>query len=94
MIDGRIAETVNVTDDIGTVLYMCWSKKKIIIEPNSIQILWVSTQYFISKSTVKFGGIFLGCHISYFKSSHPKINFALLLFFKAMNNMYNVLQEK
>lgn len=93
MIDGSIAGTVNMTDDIGTVLYTCWSKK---IEPNSIQVLWVSTHYFISKSSGKVGDIFLGCHIClwrwYFKSSHPKINFALLLFFKAMDKKSNVPQ--
>lgn len=61
MIDGSIAGTVNMTDDIGTVLYMARQRKK--IEPNSTQILWVSTQFVISKSSGKVGGIFLGWHI-------------------------------
>lgn len=28
MIDGSTAETMNMTDDIGTVLYTCWREKK------------------------------------------------------------------
>lgn len=53
MIDGSIVETMNKTDDTGTVFYSYWSQK---IGANKILILGVSLQYFIWKPSESVEG--------------------------------------